>query len=156
MPWEPSFNPRGLITSKPTTGGGVLVYAPTPTTIPLVGELVIAATFTPAGAHTGHYTPPYVKKCPTAGSVRGIGVCIGGWTRGVAPVKGGVCQVMVLGPAEVLFKGHATAGDYIVVSTAAAGKAKAAATIVAGKTFGVILQSTSTTTKLAYCYVRMV
>jgi hypothetical protein len=156
MPWNPSYNPRGAGNEQPTIGGGVLVYAPTPTTVPLIGELVVAANYTPSGQGDGHYTPPYVKRCPAGGSFAGIGVCVGGTSLGTKPVAGGLCMVQVEGPATVLFKGHATAGQLLIVSTAALGKGKSSATVVAGKTFGFILQSTTTTTKFAYCYIHMI
>ena len=156
MPWNPSYNPLGAGNEQPTNGGGIINYAATPSTVPLVGELVVAAAYTPPTVPgDGFTTPPYVKRCPAAGSFAGIGVCVGGSSLGSKPVAGGICMVQVEGPALVFFKAHAVAGDLLIVSTAALGKGKASATVVAGKTFGFILQATTATTKLAYCYVHM-
>lgn len=84
----------GAGNEQPTNGGGIINYAATPSTVPLVGELVVAAAYTPPTVPgDGFTTPPYVKRCPAAGSFAGIGVCVGGSSLGSKPVAGGICMV---------------------------------------------------------------
>lgn len=147
-----------------------MVYAVTPTTLPTVGELVEAKTYTPPTVPgDGLSTPPFVRKANKVANFKGIGVCVGGSSLGENPVVGGLCMVMTEGPATVIFAEPTTAGDLVIVSTATSGYGKQTATPTEGKTFGFVLETTKivtpttpTTPKtpypptLVYCYVHMV
>ncbi len=156
MHTTPSANALATANEQPYNGGLIIEYAVTPTTIPLVGELIQLKSYTPGTPGDGLHTPPYVQRAAAAGNFLGIGACVGGSSLVTNPVKGGLVMVQVEGPCLVLFKGHSVTHDSIIVSTAAAGKAKLSATPVLGKTFGKILQTVTTTTTLVYCYIHCI
>ena len=165
MPWADSNNPLGAGNEQPRYGGGILVYAVTPTTIPKVGNVVALKAFTThatLGDWTGA-TPPVLAcavKCPDNAGARIHGVCVGGPTLGTNPVAHGTVMVQTEGIAQVLFFASTTQYHSAIINTAHNGLAKDSATPVAGKTLGIILQTKTIATVTAgvpvTCYIHKV
>lgn len=149
MPFQDSANPLGAGNEQASIGGPILIYAVTPTTIPVVGDLVQAKAYTPPTTPGDTNSPPvatvpkppFVAKLSKTGSFAGIGVCVGGASLGSTPVAGGVAMIKIGGPATVIFAASTTYGHVCIVSTATAGVGKDSATATLGKTYGTILQT---------------
>lgn len=154
-PFADSNNPLGAGNEKPRYGGAILIYASTPTgtTLPVVGNIVCLKPFTipttNADWTAAAPTLAQVIKCPTAGGLRIIGVCVGGSIGGTNPVAGGPIMVLTEGIANVLMFATTTAGHVIIINTAHAGIGKDSSTVTAGATLGIVLQTKTITTVAA-------
>ena len=122
-----------------------IMCAPATTAGLPVGTLVELETYVAAITGDGSYTGtsiPVVQPSATTADFLLLGVVLGGSTKGVAAIAGGITQVCVDGICQVLVDNTTVVGDVLVQSTSVAGEAHDnGTTAVAGKTIGVALQA---------------
>jgi hypothetical protein len=162
-PFQDSANPLGAGNETPRIGGAILIWACDPAvTAPLVGDLVELEAYTPVSppGDSGATAPtgPYVRTTETTVNFRIVGVCVGGTTLGTNPVAGGLCMVVLEGPALINMDNTTTVNHLVVASATTAGKGHDAAAAVLGQTIAVVLQAVtiSSGTSPVYCYVHKV
>ena len=101
------------------------------------GDTVSLPLGTIVSVVSGFTSGPFqVKRTPTTADFFIIGV-----VSGAAIPVGGVGRITVEGLAAVTMDGNTTAGDLCITSSTTAGQGKDSATVTAGKTVGVILNT---------------